>query len=127
MRALLRVGLVVVTLGTMVGCLNQQDDTYAVCNTLCNHHDQRCIIVDIATVGTSGRYCSLACTRDEDCPGKFGFSGACFAIESNPAQCYQRCTTGSDCWTTSVCVQLKLPHGETDFVCVPDDEGPRAL
>lgn len=113
---------VAVTIAALVaasGCTNTPNDTYAGCKTDCINIDDACFDVTIASAGTSGGMCSRNCDVDADCESNFGFSGACYQIESVKRICYQRCTTDTDCYTTSVCVRLTLSSGANDYVCVP--------
>ncbi len=112
--------MALIAVSAVGGCYGRPNDTYAPCTTFCNNKQDECIPVAIAAVDTSGSFCSRACTKDDDCQSRFGFSGACYAIEKTARICYQHCTADSDCYTTSVCVRLTLTSGGSDYVCVPN-------
>ncbi len=119
MTQLLRVAVAAAVLAVVSGCTNTPGDVYGPCKTECTDIDLACFTVDIPSAKTLGGVCSRNCDKDEDCPGNFGFAGACYAIEGNKRICYQRCTTDTDCYTQSVCVRLTLASGGVDYVCAP--------
>ena len=123
MRRLLLVALAVGVMGvTASGCT--LDDTYASCfdTNDCNDTRDQCFLVDIPSAGTIGNFCSRTCGSDSACEFNFGFSGACYAIAADPTfLCYQRCDFDSDCYSTSVCIEVATDTGALDYICVPDN------
>ncbi len=121
MKKLFWVALAVVVMGSAAGCT--LDYTYAYCSTddSCNDSRDSCFGVTVGPAATSGQFCSRTCVSDADCESNYGFPGACYNIESTTHLCYQTCTFDSDCYGSSVCIQLTLPSGATDYVCVPNN------
>ncbi len=95
--------------------------TYSFCamDSDCSATDG-CYAVIVGPASTNGQFCSHTCTADSDCPSSPGFTGGCYNIESTTELCYQRCDFDSDCPRSSVCIQITLTTGGTDFVCVPN-------
>lgn len=122
MKKLLWVALAVGVFGLGAsGCT--LDDTYASCfdTADCNDLDDQCWGLDIPSSGTSGNFCSRECLDDLDCESNFGFSGACYAFDGATFLCHQRCDFDSDCYSTSLCIEVVDEDGFSDFVCVPDN------
>lgn len=61
------------------------------------------------------------CSTDDDCAGGGGFSGACYSIGGERAQCYQRCDVDSDCGDGTSCLSVTLPAGTLDGICSNDN------
>lgn len=120
MKKLFWVALAVGVMGS-AGCT--LDNTYGICssNADCNDGRDTCFGVNIGPAGTSGNFCSRGCSSDNDCESNYGYSGACYSLESTTYLCYQRCTVDSDCYSSSVCISVLLSTGGTDYVCVPDN------
>ncbi|MGF1468159.1 MAG: hypothetical protein ACFCGT_18725 [Sandaracinaceae bacterium] len=78
---------------------------------------------EIETDFSVGRFCSLDCVDDFDCPSTTDLGAFCIraAGDINPDICYQRCFDDLDCFSSSICVDLiDDEHGAMLPVCVPD-------
>lgn len=120
MRKLLWISLAVLAMGVTTGC---SDNTYGFCvDTLdCSDTADLCFDVAIGPAGTRGNFCSRECTSDFQCDSSFGFEGACYSLERTGALCYQTCFDNFDCYSSSVCIDVVLPGGALDSICVPDN------
>jgi hypothetical protein len=120
MKRFLWLAFAVTVMGSVSGCVI--DDTYTRCSGSADCVDgDDCWLVQLGPAGTSGRFCSYTCTSDLNCESNFGFSGACYSLEGTNQLCYQRCVLDSDCYVSSVCVEVISTAGGIDFVCVPDN------
>jgi hypothetical protein len=126
MRKLLWVALAVGAMGlSTAGCT--LDDTYASCFDTedCNDLDDQCFGLDLPSAGTSGNFCTRQCVDDLDCESNFGFGGVCYSFEAGPSPtflCHQQCDFNSDCYSSSVCIDVTDSSGFViDRVCVPDN------
>ncbi|MFK7991136.1 MAG: hypothetical protein AB8I08_34270 [Sandaracinaceae bacterium] len=99
------------------------DDTYGGCNTTADCADplDQCLEVSIPAEGTLGAFCSSGCDSDLQCESAFGFPGRCYSLEGSSNICYQACDFDSDCFSSSVCIEVALDGGVVDFICVPDN------
>jgi hypothetical protein len=99
------------------------DDTYASCFVTadCNDVDDRCFGVDIPAAGTSGDFCTRECASDAACESNFGFPGACYGLGTSVPICFQTCDFDSDCYSSSVCIEVLTDTGFLDYICVPDN------
>lgn len=99
------------------------DDTYSFCadTTDCADLDDQCVLLTVPAAGTSGTQCTHGCSSDLDCESSFGFPGACYDVEAAGFLCYQTCDFDSDCYSSSVCVEIALGGGTIDFICLPDN------
>lgn len=120
MRKLLWFSFAVAVMGSTAGCVI--DDTYASCidTDSCSDRDDVCIALTVPAAGTSGRFCSHGCTSHFDCESNFGFDGACYDVEGAGFLCYQTCEFDSDCYSSSVCVEISV-GGALDFICLPNN------
>lgn len=121
MKKLFWVALVVGVMGSAAGC--SLDNTYATCSSdaSCNDTFDQCFAVTVGPASTSGQFCSRTCASDSDCESNFGYSGACYSVEGTTQLCYQRCTVNADCYGSSVCIELSLTTGGSDYICVPNN------
>lgn len=120
MKRFLWLAFAVTVMGSTAGCVI--DDTYTVCNTSADCVDgDTCWLVQLGPAATSGQFCSYTCGSDFDCESNLGFSGACYSLEGTNFLCYQRCEFDSDCYLSSLCVQVLSTTGGIDFVCVPNN------
>lgn len=121
MRKLLWISFALVVMGSTAGCTI--DDTYAICGDTsdCSDLDDQCILLTVPAAGTQGQFCTHSCSSDLDCESNFGFPGACYNVESAGFLCYQTCDFDSDCYSSSVCVEINLGGGVIDFICLPDN------
>jgi len=126
MRKLLWVALAAGVMGlSTAGCT--LDNTYASCfdTSDCNDLDDQCFGLTLPSAGTTGDFCTRQCVGDADCESNFGFSGACYSFEAGADPtflCHQRCVVDSDCYSTSVCIEVTDGSGFViDTVCVPDN------
>lgn len=78
-----------------------------------------CLTVSIPAESTEGAMCTRTCTSDDLCGGEGGSSGRCLSISGQPAMCYQRCSTTTDCTGPSTCISVSQPDGLIDRICVP--------
>ena len=120
MRKLVWVVFAALAMGTMAsGCVI--DNTYTSCidSADCDIGDD---CFEVSTAETIGNFCSNVCSSDAACESNFGFPGACYAIEADPTSlCYQTCDFDSDCYFTSVCIEVLRTDGLTDFICAPSN------
>jgi hypothetical protein len=121
MKKLLGLAFVVAVMGSAAGCV--VDDTYTSCSSSsdCRDSGDQCWLVQLGPAGTSGQFCSTQCTTDDSCEKNLGFSGACYSLEGTNFLCYQRCVVDSDCYLSSVCVEVARTDGGLDYVCAPNN------
>ncbi len=91
-----------------------------VVGAMCGGRDQ-CIEIAIPVEGTRGAMCTHFCANDGECMAANGFSGACYELDGAAAVCYQRCAANADCFSGSTCIDVVLPGGVNDSVCVPNN------
>ena len=121
MKKLLWVAFAAMVATGVAGCT--LDDTYASCfdTADCNDINDRCWSIDIPAALTSGSFCSRECAADLDCESNFGFVGVCYGLGSTSPLCFQTCSFDSDCYSSSVCIEVLTDTGLSDFICVPDN------
>ena len=117
MKKLLWIALAALAMGsTVAGCTI--DDTYTSCFDSSDCATDTCY--QITTGATSGSMCTYTCSAG-GCESNLGFNGECYAIGADPTfLCYQQCTFDSDCYSSSVCLEVIRTDGGSDFICVPD-------
>ncbi len=98
------------------------DNTYGYCEDTddCVSADVACVALTVPAASTSGTYCTRECASDAECEPNHGYNGACYDVGgSGTFLCFQSCAFDSDCYATSVCVEIDPGGGVIDFICLP--------
>ncbi|MBZ0117331.1 MAG: hypothetical protein K8H88_10065 [Sandaracinaceae bacterium] len=125
-KQLLLVGLVALGAVALSGCKIVVDDTYTFCrNTSDCDAGDICALVSVPAASTSGNFCTYGCSSDASCEsGRFGRAGACYSLGfgETPQICFQTCFDNSDCYSSSVCVEVtESTTGLMNRICLPNN------